>query len=281
MNEHSASAKAETKDADAETAQTRQRSAIQFPYNHFDDAAKIAGGIHDNVGNGTCAPAQLAAWTSQSPKSSGFRMQLAAARLFGLIEGEGETLRLAALGKQLHDPNTSRKAKADAFLNVPLFAALYQSHKDGVLPPAAALEREIAELGVAVKQKDRARQVFERSADQTGFFAFGKNRLVMPAIAVKDGDEKKDEIPKGGGGGGGGGTGGGNGGKDELGLDPLLLELLRKIPRTGEAWPKDKRIRWFKTFAMNVSQVYDDENEPVEIFIAGIPTADARDGSAF
>jgi hypothetical protein len=54
-----------------------------------------------------------------------------------------------------------------------------------VILPAASLEREIVELGVAEKQKDKARQVFERSADQAGFFEHGPNRLVMPGIAAR------------------------------------------------------------------------------------------------
>lgn len=266
MSEQSGSAKA-PEQAEAEQTQGRQRSAIAFPYNNFGDADKLVAAIHNNVGNGTCSMGQLAVWTNQSAKSSGFRMQIAAARLFGVVDGDGENLRLTALGKQVSDPLTARKAKADAFLRVPLFAALYQSHKDGALPPAAALEREIAELGVSVKQKDRARQVFERSAEETGFFEFGKGRLVMPAVKGDAGDKGGSGGERTGGGGGSGGGGGNGSDANELGLDPLLMALLRKIPPTGEAWPKEKRIRWFKTFAMNVSQVYDDENEPVELSI--------------
>ena len=58
--------------------------------------------------------------------------------------------------------------------------------------------------------------------------------------------------------------------QDELDmeLDSLLIALLQKIPKTGEEWPKEKRIRWFKTFAMNVSQVYDTDDNPVEIQIS-------------
>jgi len=54
-----------------------------------------------------------------------------------------------------------------------------------VLPPSAAFERDIVGLGVAEKQKDKARQVFERSASQAGFFEAGKSKLVMPAVAIK------------------------------------------------------------------------------------------------
>lgn len=54
-----------------------------------------------------------------------------------------------------------------------------------MLPPSAAFERDIVGLGVAEKQKDKARQVFERSASQAGFFEAGKSKLVMPAVAIK------------------------------------------------------------------------------------------------
>jgi hypothetical protein len=264
MSEHPGSTKSTPEQGQPTQPSARQRSSIAFPYNSFGDVEKLVAAIHNNVGTGSCSMGQLAVWTQQSPKSSGFRMQVAAARLFEVVEGDGENLRLTALGKQISDPLTVRKAKAEAFLNVPLFAALYQSHKDALLPPPAALEREIAELGVSVKQKDRARQVFERSAEETGFFEFGKGRLVMPAV-------KGDQVGKGnegndGSGGTGGGSGSGNGG--DLDLDPLLMALLRKIPKADAGWPKEQRIRWFKTFAMNVSQVYDDANEPVELSIS-------------
>ena len=42
--------------------------------------------------------------------------------------------------------------------------------------------------------------------------------------------------------------------------------MLHKILEPGQGWPAEKRLRWFKTFAMNVSQVYDhDDGSPVEI----------------
>jgi hypothetical protein len=51
-------------------------------------------------------------------------------------------------------------------------------------------------LGVAEKTKDRARQLFERSAEHAGFFAHGRNRLVMPGVAIKEEipvDQKDDQ----------------------------------------------------------------------------------------
>ncbi|MTV11833.1 MULTISPECIES: hypothetical protein [Bradyrhizobium] len=78
-----------------------------------------------------------------------------------------------------------------------------------MIPPTAALEREMVGLGVAEKQKERARQVFERSAEQAGYFEHGRNRLVMPGIAPgaaqREEEKPREEEQAGGGGNGGGG----------------------------------------------------------------------------
>jgi len=251
-----------------DSEQGRERSRIAFPYMDLNSSVKVVDAIHANAGTGNCSLQQLSAWMDQSIKSSGFRVQIASARLFGLIESDGsDSYRLTFLGRRVVDPTHCRKAKSESFLMVPLFSALFERYKEGILPPTAALEREIAGLGVAVKQKDRARQVFERSADQAAFFEHGKNRLVMPAVKAGEGSPPGDQAdPKGRNGGGGSGSGG-----EQLELDPLLMALLRKIPPSGEEWPSEKRLRWFKTFAMNVSQVYDGDDDPVELKIDKSP----------
>jgi hypothetical protein len=52
-----------------------------------------------------------------------------------------------------------------------------------------------------------------------------------------------------------------------LQLDPLLMQLLLRIPPQGDEWPKEQRLRWLKTFAVNVSEVYDDAATPVDFKI--------------
>ena len=119
-------------------------------------------------------------------------------------------------------------------------------------------------LGVPEKQKARARQVFENSAQQSGFRDHGANRLVMPAVMVPP--PVLPTIIRD----SGGGNSNGSGVAPDVGLDldSLLIALLQKIPSQGEPWPKERRLRWFKTFAMNVSQVYDGEDDPVELNIS-------------
>lgn len=254
-----------SQDAVSDVAQGRQRSSISFPYMDLKSAIALAEAIHRNVGGrGDCDDNQLAVWSGQSPKSSTFRVQFYAARIFGVIDGDGGRHKLTDLGRLIVDPTREREGRVQAFLNVPLYKALYENNAGGVLPPAAALEREMVALGVSEKQKDRARQVFERSAEQAGFFEHGKNRLVKPGISGGDAprDEKPPEEAKDRS--GSGGRGGGS--NDGLDLDPLLMAVLRLIPPSSEEWPAAKRLRWFKAFAMNVSQVYD-HDEPVELDI--------------
>ncbi|MDE2474848.1 MAG: hypothetical protein KGO48_07365 [Alphaproteobacteria bacterium] len=52
-----------------------------------------------------------------------------------------------------------------------------------------------------------------------------------------------------------------------IGPARYIVELLKKIPPTEKGWEPAKRVRWFKTFAMIVSQIYDGDGEPVELKI--------------
>jgi hypothetical protein len=241
-----------------EETQARQRSTIGFPYADLNAAVDLANAIHDHVGSGDCDDDQLAAWSNQSVKSSGFRTQIYAARMFGVLEGESSRHRLSELGRSIVDPNHTREARAKAFLLVPLYKAIFDSHRGGVIPPTAALEREMVGLGVAEKQKERARQVFERSAEQAGYFEHGRNRLVMPGIAQGSSreDEKPQEESHGGGNGGGG---------KEPPIDPIIAGLLARLPPSGEVWPIAERKLWLQLLEGSFQLIYKDANQPGEL----------------
>jgi hypothetical protein len=199
----------------------------------------------------------------QSASGGTFRTRLGAARMFGLIEtGQGRAT-LTQLGREVLDNSgNERAARVTAFLNVELFRVMYEQNKGNSLPPPPAIERQMEQLGVSPKQKVRARQTFMKSAQYAGFIDAASGRLVKPGIASKDegsGQQAQQEIDRGGDGGGGNGT--------EIGLDPLLIALLKKVPSPEKGWPGPNRVRWFRTFAMNVSQIYDGDGEPVEMKI--------------
>ncbi len=158
------------------------------------------------------------------------------------------------------DPKRAREGRAKAFLTVPLYKAIYEKYKGGVLPPTAALERDIASLGVSEKQKERARQVLERSAEQAGFFEHGKNHLVMPGLAVHAGGHEDTHNDSGGDGGSGkpppppptpppqGPT-----------LDPLLKGLVDRLPPADTDWAAADRAKWLQTAADIFDLIYKNE----------------------
>ncbi len=241
----------------------RQRSSISFPYNDLSSAIKLAQAIHNQVGLGECDDNQLAAWTSQSPKSSGYRVQLSASRMFQLLESPSPGKhRLSELGRMVVDPSRAREAKAKAFLNVPLYEAVFKKYSGTVLPPATALEHDMEALGVAEKMKDRARRVFERSAEQAGFFDSGRERLVLPGVATRSDDsgaqsDQEDEPDS------------NEGEKDkhrsddavDESLHPFIQGLLKTLPdpeRQSE-WPLALRVKWLQTAANIFDLLYEGE----------------------
>lgn len=232
-------------------ADARQRSTIGFPYEDLNSAIEIAQAIHNHVGLGDCEDDQLASWTKQSPKSSGYRMQLAATRMFGIMETVGGRYRLTDLGRAIVDPQRARDARVRAFLNVPLYSAVFDKYRGGVLPPTAAFERDIQSLGVAEKMKDRARRYLERSADQAGFFEQGRDRLVRPGVretgAETASPPPNEEPPVKGKGGGGG---------DTEGLHPFVQGLLKTLPEPETEWQSSARVKWLQTAANIFDLIY-------------------------
>ena len=262
--------------AEAESSQRegqeRQRSTIGFPYIGLKEAAEMSDAIYQNVGSGGCEDDQLAAWFGSSPKSSGFRVRLAASRLFGLIETSGGHHSLTQLGLGIVDPEREAEAKVDAFLNVPLFRAIFEAWRGRQLPPAAALEREIVSLGVAEKQKERARQTLERSAQHAGFCEQGQDRLVRPGISKHD-DPPLDSDARNQGGGGNDGDGSG-----PPTIDPIIQGLINRLPPAGAEWGKDERKLWLGILESSFDLVYKEKQRAITHASQPIPAnSDADD----
>ncbi len=161
----------------------RERSTIAFPYGDLESGIAIARALLDH-GGGQGDLNSLAAWAEHSSAQSGtFRNKVYAARDFGLLEIEKNEIRLSQLGRDILDSGKEASARSEAFLAVPLYRAIYEGYEGNLLPKDAGLENKMHALGVARKQVARARQAFARSADQAGFLAFGRDRLVKPTAS--------------------------------------------------------------------------------------------------
>ncbi len=239
------------------------RGELSFPYSDLESCVELAQTILTRAGT-SCEQEELAAWMNQSATGGTFRTRISAAKMFGLIDtGQGKAT-LTQLGRDVLDGSgKERVARVQAFLTPELFAKMYEQNKGHALPPPAAIERQMEQIGVTPKQKERARQTFSKSAIYSGFIDPGTGLFVKPGVRDEGGVTDRAAEPEGGGN-RGGGTGGGG---ESLDLDPLLIALLKKIPSLDKGWPAAQRVRWFRTFAMNVSQIYDGEGEPVEMEI--------------
>jgi hypothetical protein len=256
----------------------RERSAILFPYQDLGDAIKVAKGVH-TLGGSSCQTDQLAAQLGHTVTSGAFQQRLNTARIFGLLTNSKGMVTLTALGIQIVDPQQQKAAKVDSFLNVPLYKRVYEQFKGASLPPPSGLEATIASFGVAPKQKETARRVFQRSAELAGFFDIAKDRLTYPSLkgaaeststpsSVEDHGpiDVKKKTSNG---------GGGNGGDDDR--HPLIDGLIKALPASGEQWPIDARRKWLQAAAMNFDYVYVD---PVGGDIYSIKVTVEKDTSA-
>jgi hypothetical protein len=237
--------------------QQRERSSVDFPYGDQDDAVEVGKSIYTNAGT-SCSVDQLAAYMKQSVSSSAFRLRLSAARMFGVIEYDRTTIKLTDLGQRLVDSSTEAAARVDSFLAVELYRLVFEGFRGRALPGAAGLESEMARLGVAQKVTDKARQVFERSARQAGFFAHGTDRLVMPAFVVRPNPDKGSdaveslERPK--------------PQAETVALDPVIAGLVARIPPVGSQWPVQEQVKWLQTVAMAFGLIYGNE-DPIQVTI--------------
>ena len=242
-------------EVDAVAEETGQgRSTIKFPYLDQEDAVEVAKAIHKRFGR-SCERDQLAGHFNVQANGGGFNLRMVTAKMFGVISSEKGTLSLTPLGIRVSDPSQEKAARVESFLMVPLYKRIYDDYRGQLLPGNAGLESFIERAGVAPKQKDKARQAFQRSATQAGFFAFGTNRLVMPTVKGMDAEQPlppasqpeagsgKGENNSGGNGTPSGGSGGGN---EPPHKNPLIQGMLNKLPADDSEWPLELRKKWLQ-----------------------------------
>ena len=237
----------------------RIQSSISFPYLDLDSAVEVAKAIYSRGGLGGCTFDELAAEMGQT-LSGAFRLKTGTAKIFDLTERDGKSgVKLTDLGRQIVQPETERAARSESFMRVPLYAAVYEKYKGHLLPPMKALEREMQALGVSSKQTDKARQAFERSARQAGFFESGEDRLVRPRAELP-GNRSEDATastaqtkPVSDSQQRGSGSGGGNGGGS---LHPFIRGLLDTLPEPGTEWNAQARADWLETAASVFKLIY-------------------------
>ena len=244
-----------TENTELRMPEKRERSTISFPYGDLDSAVKVAQTIYEQAGD-QCQLDQLAAWMSYSAVDNGaFRQQTNAARIFGITASSRNSIQLTELGQRVVDPQREAQARVDAFLSVPLYRSVYDKYRGHPLPPGAGLENVFAELGVARKQTDKARQVFQRSAQQAGFFNGGTDRLVSPNLSSHPQTGVGSSEAN-----GNASTAAEPTHNEDLGggkLHPLIQGLVATLPEPGSEWDEDDRNAWLTAAKSNFALIYE------------------------
>lgn len=132
---------------------------------------------------------------------------------------------------------------------------MYDQYKGNALPPPPAIERQMEQLGVSPKQKERARQTFMKSAQYAAFIDAATGRFVKPGIVQGEvSGATKDENPERDLGGGGGNGGGGK----QPPIDPIIAGLLARLPKSGDVWPESERKLWIQLLEGSFKLIYED-----------------------
>lgn len=245
----------------------RDQSSIAFPYVDLDESIRLAGAILAKGGTPLDRD-QLAVGVNMVPNSGAFGAKVGAARMFGLIEIAQAKYALTDLGFEILDAAREASAKARAFLNVPLYKKVFDDFKGKQLPPRPrALEQAFVSMGVAPKQKERARQIFDRSARSAGFFATAaEDRLVMPVTVSSPtlsddahltpvGITASPPVV---------------GAPSLHSLHPFIEGLLKSLPSESEAFPIERRAKWLELAANAFDMIY---GQVGEIHVAAEPPA--------
>jgi hypothetical protein len=248
----------------SKTTRTRQRGGIAFPYDDLDAAVSLSRVLHDTFG-GNAETDQMAGAMGQNPTSGSFTAKVGAARHFGLVTTSKGAIESTALGRRILLDDEAQAARIEAFLNVPLYSALFEAYRGSQLPGDAGLEAKILALGAPEKQAKTARQVFARSARSAGFFDLADDRLVKPGIGTvkKDDDGQENEIEK-----------DPETVREGIGMKPAIVtEVFRRLPDAGKAFTARDRERWMAALTASLDLEYTESDPEPKAQVAPTETA--------
>jgi hypothetical protein len=233
----------------------RGQSSIQFPYMDLEAGVSVAKAMLSG-GGVALSRDQLAGVMNLVAGSGNFVQKVATARIFGLITFNGGKYELTNLGFSIVDSDDKRQkaARAEAFLNVPLYRRTYDEFRGKQLPPRPhGLEQAFVKFGVAAKQRTNARLAFDKSANQAGFFPNGPERLIEPILGMSSSPDRGRAAPV--------------DDEDDVAVDrspppvdnslhPFIQGLLDTLPEPQTNWAIEGRAKWLQAAANIFDLIY-------------------------
>jgi hypothetical protein len=234
-----------------EVKRPRVVSATKFAASDLAASVAVAQAIHEK-GGGRAAHDQLAAFLKYKSSNNGSYLdRVASARLFGLIEGARGELAPTTRALNILMPEYPERVRGyliDAFMDVPLFRAVYDEYHGRELPPEFGLKNAMrTRFGITPSRLDDAYRSLMDSADTAGLFDVkgSRTQLIIPSSPrsapppVMD-EKREEDKPAAFGGGGGDGSGGDEPPKPKTREDlqneyvSTLIGLLREKGANGD-----------------------------------------------
>jgi hypothetical protein len=125
---------------------------------------------------------QVAAAADQPLNSGAFRSRMAAAAHFGLLDPTRGRVQITDLGMRTLDVEQRPAALVEAWMQVPVFKALFDRYDGNRLPPPGGIEAELRNLGVPSNNVVAIRRVLMSSAETAGLLNAARDRLVKPTL---------------------------------------------------------------------------------------------------
>lgn len=260
----------------------KPRSEVAFPYYSLDKSIDVPKVIHERAG-GRCGRGQLAGLLGYSGvKNGGFLTRISAAKMFGLIEENGDTITLTDRARKILSPvrpSDAEQARLDAFMAVELYKKVFDDFDGHTLPAADGLSNLfLTQYKIVPNQVAPALRNLMDSADSAGLFKVMGNRtkLIPPIIrndgaavppatpdpAPPDDDAHGENMPtRGQRNGGRNGNGGGQPGPDMSAVHPALVGLIQNLPPVGSTLGPKRRSALIDAFKHTINFVYPEEED--------------------
>lgn len=178
----------------------RKKQGIPFAYYSIPHAEDILRTILEYDGKVSGIDTLYERWGGTHLTLASFRIRVGELEKTGRITREKNDIYITELGRMncSPDPQVQMRARQQAFLCMELNRRLVKMHLGDTPPATAKLNNEITDMGILESVVDRARQVFLRSAKETGFLS-DAGILVLPdgipmsSLEEQDGKSGNDE----------------------------------------------------------------------------------------
>jgi hypothetical protein len=213
----------------------------RFPMYDLDNSVQVARQIHERGAGGVASADELAAFLGYKSTNNGaYLSRVAAARLFGLIEGQSSAIKVTPRALDIirpAHPQSAQRARLSAFSAVPLFSAFLENWEGKELPSHEHMRNALAGLGVPEKSTGSALFRLLESAEQAGLFrvAGNRTRMIRPTLgdmpaAVEAAEEQPGELTA-----------------RTTGFPKLIEGALDALPAERQ-WDEDEFTEWLDFF---------------------------------